>query len=195
MISVVLIIFFLGLFYFGYIGFSLWHRVFSKCGMQAYLPWGTWDLSFLTRDQTQVLCMGRWIPNHWTTGKSPNNLLYSSSLPPGSATNPECHNPFNFRVFLVPLIYKGSSVFTSHDLDILKYKPVNLQEAPQLGIAWRFLMYNPFRLYIFFGYKCPRSNESSLCLITVHMKWTYLAVSDVNILTQWWSDIKEIVLH
>ena len=27
------------------------------------------------------------------------------------------------------------------------------------------------------------------------MKWTYLTVSDVNILTQWRSDIKETGLH
>ena len=27
------------------------------------------------------------------------------------------------------------------------------------------------------------------------MKWTYLTVSDVNILTQWQSDIKETGLH
>lgn len=33
------------------------------------LPHGTWDLSFLTRDQTWVTCIGRQILNHQTTRK------------------------------------------------------------------------------------------------------------------------------
>ena len=28
-----------------------------------------WDLSFLSRDRTQVPCVARWILNHWTTGE------------------------------------------------------------------------------------------------------------------------------
>ena len=44
------------------------------CGLcsshvQAYLPHGMWDLSFLARDQTHVPCFGRQILNHWTTRK------------------------------------------------------------------------------------------------------------------------------
>ena len=26
-----------------------------------------WDLSFLTRDRTLILCIAKWVLNHWTT--------------------------------------------------------------------------------------------------------------------------------
>ena len=34
-----------------------------------------WDLSSLTRDQTHIPCIGRWIPNHWTTRLVPCNKV------------------------------------------------------------------------------------------------------------------------
>ena len=43
----------------------------SNCCMQAKLLHSMWDLSSLTRDQTRVLCIGRWILNHWTTREVP----------------------------------------------------------------------------------------------------------------------------
>ena len=58
------------------VGSLLWrmgtrvHRPCS-CGMWAYLPHGMWDVSFLTRDQTHVPCIGRQILNHWTTREVP----------------------------------------------------------------------------------------------------------------------------
>ena len=33
-----------------------------------------WDLSFLTRDQTCIPCIARWIPNHSTTREVPRSL-------------------------------------------------------------------------------------------------------------------------
>ena len=44
---------------------TLW-QAGSAAGAQAYLPHHMWDLSSLTRDWTQVLCIGRQILNHWT---------------------------------------------------------------------------------------------------------------------------------
>ena len=35
---------------------------------------GLWDLSFPTRDQTCILCTGRWILNHSTTREVPRSL-------------------------------------------------------------------------------------------------------------------------
>ena len=34
-----------------------------------------WHLSSLTRDQTCVPCIGKWILNHWTTREVPHSLL------------------------------------------------------------------------------------------------------------------------
>ena len=47
----------------------MWLKVFSSCGMQAYLPSGMWDLISLTRDQ-----IGRWTLYHWITRESPRLL-------------------------------------------------------------------------------------------------------------------------
>ena len=45
-------------------------REFSSCG--------TWDLSFPTRDQTRLPCIGRRILNQWTTSEvRPSSLLPS----------------------------------------------------------------------------------------------------------------------
>ena len=49
---------------------SLWSIGFSSCITQAYLPHGTWDPSSPTRDRTCLLCLGRWLPHHWSTRKS-----------------------------------------------------------------------------------------------------------------------------
>ena len=46
------------------------HRLCS-CGTQAWLFHGMWALSFPTRDQIHVPCIGRWILNLWTTRKVP----------------------------------------------------------------------------------------------------------------------------
>ena len=45
---------------------------FSTC-CWAQLPWGMWNLSSWSRDRTHVPCIGRWIPNHWTTREVPKN--------------------------------------------------------------------------------------------------------------------------
>ena len=47
-----------------------------SCGMQAYLLQGMWNLGSLTRDQTYIPCIERWILNHWTTREVPQNLKY-----------------------------------------------------------------------------------------------------------------------
>ena len=40
-------------------------RAFSGCCTSAQLPFSMWDLSSLTRDQTHVPCIGRYILDHW----------------------------------------------------------------------------------------------------------------------------------
>ena len=40
-------------------------------------PWGMWDLSSLTRDQTRTPCIGRWSLNHWTTREVPSSHSYN----------------------------------------------------------------------------------------------------------------------
>ena len=37
----------------------------SSRGAQAWLLCGIWDRSSLTRDQTHLPCIARWILNHW----------------------------------------------------------------------------------------------------------------------------------
>ena len=74
---------------------SWWHAAFSVPGLQwlwltdylvvacrpsnfgvwASLPCSMWDLSFLTRDQTQISCIGQWILNHWTTRAVPSTFI------------------------------------------------------------------------------------------------------------------------
>ena len=50
----------------------MWHTGYKDVGSvvevhRLKLPLSMWDLSSLTRDQTHVPCIGRQIPNHWTT--------------------------------------------------------------------------------------------------------------------------------
>ena len=40
---------------------------FSSCSIQTWLPHIVWELNFPARDETQVVCIGRWMLNHWTT--------------------------------------------------------------------------------------------------------------------------------
>ena len=64
----VLIVFDFFFFFFGCTGSLLQHDVFSIM----------WDLSSPTRDQTCVSCIGRQIPDHWTTREVPiPNSFYS----------------------------------------------------------------------------------------------------------------------
>ena len=42
---------------------------------------GMWDLSSQTRDQTCVLCIGRWILNHWTTRQVPQTNFLANLIP------------------------------------------------------------------------------------------------------------------
>ena len=69
----------------GWVGAALWLRCRGLSLQGLLLLWGTssrvqaqylWCLSLVapsnvgfswTRDQTHVLCIGRWIPNHWAT--------------------------------------------------------------------------------------------------------------------------------
>ena len=50
------------------------------CDTWAWLPHGLWDLSSLAREPLSP-CIGWWILNHWTTGKSPVLLVFSRSRP------------------------------------------------------------------------------------------------------------------
>ena len=40
-------------------------------------PWGMWDLSSPTRDQTHNPCIGRQSLNHWNARKVPGDLLFN----------------------------------------------------------------------------------------------------------------------
>ena len=52
----------------------------------AQLPRSTWDCSSLTRDRTSVPCIGRQIPNHWTTREVPHMICFefNSQIPSGN---------------------------------------------------------------------------------------------------------------
>ena len=67
-------------FYFGCAGSSFQHTGFLIVEQGLSCLQGMWDLSFPTRDQTQVLCIGRQIPHHWTTRKVPSFLFFSLHL-------------------------------------------------------------------------------------------------------------------
>ena len=41
---------------------------------------GKWNLTFLTRDQTHILCIARRILNHWTTREVPANFMFDTFL-------------------------------------------------------------------------------------------------------------------
>ena len=56
------------------LSYDVW-GLLSICGAWAYLPYGMWDLSSLTRDGTCVPCIGRQILNHWATREAPIFLL------------------------------------------------------------------------------------------------------------------------
>ena len=68
----------------------------SGCGMQTSLAamhglsccetCGLWHLSSLTRDQTCIPCIGRWILNHWTTREVPAVTLFLKTKLPGEET-------------------------------------------------------------------------------------------------------------
>ena len=48
---------------------------------------GTWDLSSLSRDQTRIPCIARWILNHWATREvSQPALSYPSRLNSGASS-------------------------------------------------------------------------------------------------------------
>jgi len=47
------------------------------------LPRSTWDLSFPTRDQSQVPGLGKWVLNHWTAREVVEPLV--SACPPAAS--------------------------------------------------------------------------------------------------------------
>ena len=48
--------------------------------VQAEWPQCLWRLSFLTRDQTCIPCIAKWILNRWTTREVPQRHLFGGSL-------------------------------------------------------------------------------------------------------------------
>ena len=50
----------------------------ARCSSQASLLFSMWDLSSLTKDRTQVPCVGRQILNHCTTREVPMQILNCS---------------------------------------------------------------------------------------------------------------------
>ena len=77
-----------------------------------FCPWGMWDLSLPTRDQTLTPCTGRWSLNHWTArevstfsfgkdieGHSPNICDYHYFTKQGHCNvTKETGKPQNFRI-------------------------------------------------------------------------------------------------
>ena len=59
-------------------------RRLSNCGIWAELLCGMGDFSSQTRDRTCVPCVGRQIPNHWTTRepRSTSSECSAGTLPP-----------------------------------------------------------------------------------------------------------------
>ena len=64
-------------------GSQMWHvgsftvaHGLSGCGVGAQLLCGTWALSSLTRDPSEVPCIARQILNHWTTRKVPKETVF-----------------------------------------------------------------------------------------------------------------------
>ena len=49
---------------------------FSSCGTWSWLPCSMWGLSSLTRDQTCIPCIARWILNHWTSREVSFTFLF-----------------------------------------------------------------------------------------------------------------------
>ena len=60
-----------------------------------------WDLSSRTRDWTCVLCIGRWILNHWTTREVPRHPFLKKKI-----------YLFNLFIFLIFLAASGLSCST-----------------------------------------------------------------------------------
>ena len=78
----------------------------------SFWPWGMWDLSSPTRDQTPTPCIGRWSPNHWTTREGP---LWSFSCL--SACSPSWSCTESLRWFISkPLLQAWCPCLTRHDV-------------------------------------------------------------------------------
>ena len=83
-----------------------------------FWPWGMWDLSFLTRDQTCTPCTGMQSLNHWTARKvSRTDFKNISNLDdkglltrlPTFSLFTTIHLPHCCHIhFLVPVIFKTS---------------------------------------------------------------------------------------
>ena len=46
----------------------------------SFQPWGMWDLSSPTKDQTHIPCIERWRHNHWTTKEVPRSGWFLNIL-------------------------------------------------------------------------------------------------------------------
>ena len=55
-------------------------RRFGTCHTWAYLPHGSLEPRSATRGQAHILCIARWIPNHWTTREVPSLLFLRLGL-------------------------------------------------------------------------------------------------------------------
>ena len=51
----------------------------GSCRARAWLLCGLWDLSYLTRTQTQIICIARQILNHWTSRESLHPFFLSTT--------------------------------------------------------------------------------------------------------------------
>lgn len=55
-------------------------RRFGTCHTWAYLPHGSREPRSASRGRAHVLCISRWIPNHWTTREVPSLLFLRLGL-------------------------------------------------------------------------------------------------------------------
>ena len=95
-------------------------------------PQGTWDFSFLTRNQTHASCLGRENLNHWTAREVPaNGSLYpclQGNLTPVSTAwtkrlgHPCSSNTYSVHLLSIPYIL-GNNITAVNSSESNQHKP------------------------------------------------------------------------
>ena len=128
---------------------------FIICFGGVFWPWGTWDVSFRTRDGTHTACVGRWRPNHWT---APHTFLFLScmfrpmplySLFPDSSSHSPFPKIFFYCAFWIftPIINKllhilFSSIIFPPSLLVLSWKSYFRDYS--FDVRWLMTSHNPY---------------------------------------------------
>jgi len=88
---------------------------------QALLLRGMWDLSSLTRDRTGVLCISRWILNHWTT-REVSYLFYDWWKWSDSYWNGIFSTSIENAIYLTDIIIRKEMNVLRHFCVLLSYR-------------------------------------------------------------------------